>query len=280
MDWAKAKNILIFVFIILNIFLLVNLSIYYFNGNDINKNIKSTIKILEDRGYTIECAIPNTTERSAMINYGWGNIDRKQVLDKLLGENVISLDNIKKNNSFSKDAKTVTFLEKHIFTYDDYNPQGNIDISNKVKTEKYVRSFIKDLNLNSSEFYLDDYYINPDKSITYAFYEKYKGYLLYNSFITVMISKNGITNIQCGLIKVNNLNYTDTKIIPAYTVLLKNFTDGKNTIIKSIDLGYRGSYTAVSQTEFSENLVWRVKMGDGTVQRFSINNGTKLPDVS
>ncbi len=276
MDWARAKSILIFVFLLLNIFLFINLRPYYYNTDDTVKNISVTKSILKERGYVLGCSIPGDSGKAAMINYQMAHLDRKKIIDKLLGH-IDALPEIIDNTvEFSKGKKKLTFAVDNNFHYQD-KPDGKLDVGNKKETEKYILKYLKNLDMGITDFYLDYARTNSNKSVTYVFNEKYKDFLLYSSFITVIVSDKGITDIQSYFIKVKSLTYTNTKIVPAYQVLIKNFTKGNKTVIRSIDLGFRGLYLG-EKGEFSENVVWRVKTGDGTKtpRYFSIIDGQPL----
>ncbi|HEX3029166.1 MAG TPA: two-component system regulatory protein YycI [Clostridia bacterium] len=276
MDWARAKSILIFVFLMLNIFLFVNLRPYYHNSDDTVKSISVTKKILRERGYVLGCSIPEDFGKAAMIDYQRAQLDRKTILDKLLGHIDVLPEIINNTVEFSKGKKKLTFAVDNNFHFQD-QPDGKLDVGNQKETEKYILKYLKSLDLGVTDFYLDYASTNSNKSVTYVFNEKYKDFLLYSSFITVMVSDKGVTDIQSYFIKVKSLTYTNTKIVPAYQVLIKNFIKGNKSVIRSIDLGFRGLHLG-EKGEFSENVVWRVKTGDGTKtpRYFSIIDGQPL----
>jgi hypothetical protein len=249
---------------------------YYQNSDDTVKNISVTKKILRERGYVLGCSIPGDFGKAAMIDYQMAQLDRKKIIDKLLGHIDVLPEIIDNTVKFSKGKKKLEFAVDNNFHFQN-KPDGKLDLGNKKETERYILKFLRSLDLGVTDFYLDYERTNPNKSVTYVFNEKYKDFLLYSSFITVKVSDKGITDIQSYFIKVKSLTYTNTKIVPAYQVLIKNFIKGNRTVIRSIDLGFRGLYLG-EKGEFSENVVWRVKTGDGskTPMYFSIIDGQPL----
>jgi hypothetical protein len=122
-----------------------------------------------------------------------------------------------------------------------------------------------------ASFYMDSYKVNSDESISITFIEKYKKMFIFNNSYQLTISPKGLIFMECNLVKLKG--FTDTSvasIIPAYQILLKYYVEGKNSIIKSIDLGYRIKVGASG----SKTPEWRVVMGDGKTEFFD-NQGQK-----
>lgn len=270
MDWAKAKNLLIFLFLTLNIFLAVYLFMSFHNDSS-KKNILNTEKILMDRGYGLNAKIPNISEASVLL-YDKGELDKTFTASKLLNKPLLSNKDTDSSPILNNGNKTITFTSKSSFTFKDETPTKAIDISSKDKVEKYTRQLLRELKLPISNLYVDSYKINPDKSISITFIEQYKKVFIFNNSFHFNISQKGLTLLECNLVKVKGfVNNSKTSIVPAYQILLKYYVDGKNRIIENIDLGYRIKVGGNG----SKTPEWRVKMEDGTTEFFD-NQGQRI----
>ena len=260
MDWSKAKNVLIILFLLLNGFLAIYLFMFY--GIDSSKkNIGNTENILIERGYTLETRIPNI-KNGYKLKYENVEFDRNLIAQQLLETQGIN-DKINENESFQRGSKSLTFLSKNSFVYIDNEPKQIININEKANAEKYVKEVLDKLKLPYIDLYLDAYEFNNDKSITLTFTEKYNKYLIFDNNAKVTVTDKGITSMNCKFVKVKGFETNKIDIIPAYQILLREFLKGSNGVIISIDLGYE-SFIENATKESSNNPVWRIKLKDGT----------------
>ena len=235
MDWSKAKNILILIFIVLNVFLLAYSGIYTKNSNISKEALISTLNVLKKNGIVIDpmCNIPAYNKKIPML--------------MLESEN------------------NLTLTENSSFSYNDSNPAKYIDINNIKSIEKHSRDYLATLDKKISNFILDKYVKNPDETVTLVFTEKYKGFLVFDNKISVNVSKNGIENIASNIKKIKGFTKTPSVIMPAHQVLLKNFYNKKNMTIKSIDIGFKGFGSGEDEQESREAFqgpAWRITTDD------------------
>lgn len=252
MNWSKAKNILILIFIALNIFLFINIIKIYGSDKSADK-IANTERILADRGYILRCDIPDST-RSGMLSFVTGDYDRKAVVEKLLGKEVLADIELQEGFEYTYGDRSLIFQPGNIMIYSNKSPADDINISDLKKVRKYAENFINSLALPINEYFSEK--SNADGSITIYYKQRYKGFLIFYNEAEITITEKGITSFRCKLIKPLEIS-SSKKIVPAYQILLKHFLKGDNTIITSIDLGFAASFHE-SSVQASEALVWRI----------------------
>lgn len=283
MDWRRAKNVLIYIFIVLNIFLFVYLMFFGRHGGEAENNIVTAVEILQDRGVELKCKIPDT-EDSHRIRFESLTLDKESIASKLLDSGENNSYTITQGGEFNNGTKKLTFDDSSSFTYKNSDPKGEVDISDRGNTVKYCLRFLEDINLPVSEIYVDTYEKNYDGTVTIAFKEKHKKYIVFNNDITITINKNGITQLKCSLIKI--IGFDDTKIkkiVPAYQILLRNYIQhSRTTTITDIDIGFNftGFTKGKRGTSTSIIPIWRVREQNGTDKFFSAIDGIPIENTN
>jgi hypothetical protein len=264
MDWSKAKNLFIFLFLAINIFLAAYLFMSFKNDSS-NANILNTEKILKSRGYTLNTKIPKITEAYKM-HYEIGQYDSAYIAQKLLEKPKLSETEINSTQSFQNGTKKIIFHpDKSLFTFEDTAPTKNVDISTPEKVEKYCIEFISQLKLPILNLYLETYKTNFDESVSIRFIEKYKNLYIFNNYIELKLTKKGLVFMEWNMAKLTGFDKAKVPVNPAYQLLLKYFVEGKNRTIEEIDLGYELEKDVMG----SKIPEWRIKMEDGTIECFN-----------
>lgn len=300
MDWSKAKNILIVVFIILNIFLLVYSSVSREESSISKESAAAVADILAKNNVIIDkdCEIPLYKKNTAMLVFENSDIDKQKIIEKLLGKDYAGARENTGDNSYAeeKDSKAladkgntgiggqdnredekntistgdkkIIFGEGLAFTYHNANPDDDIRTGRIKNMEKYLKEYFSDMGINMSRFILDKHVKHTDSNgDTYIFIEKYKNFLIYDNRISVSITQKGIVNIDLNIRKIKGFTKTASPVMPAHQALLKNFYEKKDIIIKSVDIGYKGFGNDRGEQETKEIFhgpAWRIITADGT----------------
>lgn len=304
MDWSKAKNILIIIFIILNIFLLVYSCISREKSTVSKESVAAVIDILEKNNIIIDkaCEIPMYKKNTAMLVFENSDINKQKIIEKLLGKDYAEgKDSVEykdnggdkdyagdkdnggekgnrglggqdnqedRKNKISKGEKKITFAEGFAFTYHNAKPDDDINIGQIKNTEKYLKEYFSGMGINMSRFILDRHIKHPDNNMdTYIFIEKYKNFLIYDNRISISIAQKGIVDIEVNIRKIKGFTKTASPVMPAHQALLKNFYKKKDIIIKSVDIGYKGFENEHGEQETKEIFhgpAWRIITADGT----------------
>ena len=244
MEWAKAKNILIILLLTLNV-LLGSVSLArYFENQGVSDVYQGVMSILGTRDITISCEIPDNQIESAYIIY---ESNRTQTLESNKPEHHDSLD-----------MNTAEQIDTDIKKIMDAN---GIDLS----------AYILD-NLTTDDV---------TGTTTAQYLLSYQGELVFDSWVHVKISSDGaVQDIRGTYRTVKGFAENGRKeVLPAYLVLLKNYTDS-GTVIQKIDLGFIGrEHEASAFKETEEGAVWRVRQEDGTTRFFEALYGDELVEV-
>lgn len=271
MELGKAKTILIALFAALNVFLLVNIFIYPTNKVS-EKTISHAVQTLEQRGIKVDCTIPRTATDPGRLAFSAYKFDIKKTAAIFMDKVNIS-ETADYNQKITQGAKTLTFMQENYLVYSDSNPQSSINISQKSEIIKYIKGIINKLGLDPEEYVLDSYSLRNGK-VQAVYYEKYKDYLVYDSFIKVSISGKGLTSLECEVRNPTEMAVSkNKKIISAYQILLKDYIQAGKLTITGIDMGYKEYSREEGSREIYSGPVWRISSSDGSVHYFSIYDG-------
>ncbi len=236
MDWGKAKNILIAIFIILNMFLGVNMAQAGFSQGPSKELTENAVTILKTRGIELECEIPNSS-------------------------------GIMKRIALSKTPAADLAKAK----YEKPGP----DLTRQKSVEKHIREFLKKSGIREGEFKTDIYQTQPDGGVKIGFIQEYKGFPIFDNRIRISLDSQGIKELEIGIREPEETKLAPENIMPAYKVLLINFgPQDKGTIITGIDIGYASGSFDEQRTHLLGNPVWRVKKADGSIGYFNAYTGT------
>jgi regulatory protein YycI of two-component signal transduction system YycFG len=270
MDWSKAKNILIVIFLALNIILLYKNYDTISTGASIPQEILTNTKaILESRGVKLNCKIP-TREKKAEIKSDSFVYDREGIVKQLLDMNVPEKD-IEEGKELTGKKGSLVFNDKG-FTYICYEPGGREEVTSESDAEKLVDKFLKSLNLTKSGYILENSKKDSDGNFELKFIHKYEDYFIYDEYIKAIAGNNGIKKIEYRYSDIKDIvEISEKKINDAYQVLIKA-VDIKDTGIEGIDIGFKKD----ESDEFTKSsylvLKWRVILSDGSERYYNAIN--------
>lgn len=244
MDTARAKNIIIILFVALNIFLLVNILMQVTGGDISRETLDNTRTILAERGVTFAegVKIPVFRKDVAPVIFGEGGADLVKVESVLLGGEAAS----------GSGAGSLEFEGNYFFRYVD--PESGIKISASdmsssglKETQKELKKLMVQMGLPASDFVTD---MQTESEVRFIY--KAGNCFIFDNYILFELAEGGISAIECSYREVAGYG-APAAILPAHQVLIKNIVDCDGCVISSITLGYKSSA-----------LVWRVCFTDGT----------------
>jgi len=304
-DWSKAKNILIIIFIILNIFLLIYGGMHKPQNINSNEAIDSILDILEKKGIKIsqDFELPTYNNRTPMLIMENYSINRNDILKFLFGENEnfdlfevinksLSNDKVK---SYADGSKNLKFIGFGSFVYMDQSASIKIEGFNfekdSLQHKQIHKSFLKlfsNMNIDVSSFILDSITANEDGSYTLVFVENYKDYLVFDNRAKITIFNGGLRSIDFCISKIVGFSKSSSPIMSAHLVLLKNFyslnssgQDNTDIVISSVDIGFKGFDDKIDENAHNtESTVqspsWRVTTKDGREIYFKAYDGEEI----
>ena len=284
MDWAKAKSVLIFIFIALNIFLTANIGFQKAEKGVSRETLSHVEKILTGRNVVIKCKLPSYEGYSAAVSYESGSsFDKQAITEKLLGITGKSAADIRLGEALVNDTRRLTFKSESSFVFLNSNPKENIDISNNGKIEKHMLKVIGSLNLPTRSRYA--LYKNEklaDGNSKAYFYEKYDNFYIFGNYIEAVLSPKGLVSMECKFKKVTfeKDGKESEKVLRAYQVLISNIADLENSVITGIDLGFSANDLTQDTKGMWEKAVWRVSLEGKEPIDYNAIKGFKITNTN
>lgn len=276
MDWARAKNILIFIFVLLNLFLFI-MMINFFNSDNISgEAIENTHKVLEARGVVVKCDIPlYNREMGTLINSN-AYLDKNLIIKSFFGEVKYIEETYDESIRAVCGNKELVIEKANTFIYNNSDPQETIDLNDSKKVQKHIANLLKVINVPFENFYFDKTEDTGGQK-KYTFRQKRDRFWLYSNYVDVGISKGGISYL-----KYNNRNANEItkgqKIMPAYQILIKNIFDS-GTEISQIDMGFGEQFMGNDTKVLDDLPVWRIttiKEKNIEERYFKVYNGEEV----
>lgn len=268
MDWSRAKNILILIFILLNVFLSAVI-INELRGSRVTKEtISNTRLALKERGVEINCSIPDYNGSAGNLVYKKISIDRKKLIQNIFGAGT-DIDNLLMQEVVERDGKELRFKDEYSFSYKNTEPEGMISgLNNPDKILGYVEKILKGTEIPVLDYKIDSVEQDKKGTTTYVFRQKYKNFWIIENHITVSLSDKDL-EVECRYQKVDGIR-NSKKVMPVHQVLLKNHETFKDITINRIDLGFKNPKRDDGRRESDGIPVWCIEIQDkdNTVRRY------------
>ncbi|NJD01679.1 MAG: hypothetical protein FIA99_03555 [Ruminiclostridium sp.] len=280
MEWARAKNIIIILFIVLNVFLLSRIILEYGNQGISKEAVMNMGKILDSRGVVVECEIPRYDRDTPRLRFENWSLETAGLVEKLLGiKTDTGGETGGEEKTFENGMKKLVFTGPNTFTYLNGMPDDTVNISDLSETEKYLKKFLKDRKLDNPSYVRDGLPEREGSSVAFTYLEKYKGYLVFDNYLKAVVTDKGVTRLEAGQRKINGFSSEEiSDISTAYQILLENFAGSDKAVITAIDLGYKEAGRDENGLQSSEQLpVWRIKVKGSIKPRwFGASDGKEI----
>ena len=271
MNWSKAKNWIIVLFIGLNIILIVKLVLISINSSTVDKDIiEKTVSVLNSNGINIsEERIPNKIPKLNSVEVTNSIYDKDVFAKALLGNNFK-----KYSDSYSAENKSLQFLQSS-FLYTNTAPNDDFSSLTTENATDLASAFLSKVNIFTDSAVSS--VTEKDGIYTVKYNQKLDKYPLFDSYITVMLSKEGITSIEGNWFSASNdqssIKTAATRITPATSALIDFISDpsrienGSDNIIE-ISLGYTSGEDSEYHTHAAAIPVWQIKTSDNNYYYF------------
>jgi len=271
MNWSKVKTILIILFLCTDIFLLAMYMTSRYSATTISSEmIENTVAALKNNNITINPdIIPRKTQQIAYAEAENAIHDYESFAKKLLGDNIKAIE-----NGYSGDYGTVTFYGDR-FNYKK-NPvtfilTDSITIEDEQTAKDVASTDLTQLGLDVSNASISAK--KKDSNFTVVFENKANDLPIFNSRVTVELSKYGVTSISG--IWFNQTSHTgeDTemkKVTSALIEFIPQLPDG-GEIVK-LQMGYN----IFDKESFHKSAtlipVWHITCKDGSTYLLDARN--------
>ena len=276
MEWARAKSIIIVLFIVLNVFLLSRILLEYGNQGISKETIINMEKILDNRGVVVECEIPQYDSDTPRLLFGNWKFDTAVQVEKMLGiKPDTDGETDGEEKTYENGLQKLAFTGPNSFTYFNEKPEDTVDITDLGEAEKYLKKFLKDRKLDNVLYVPDGAPERQGDGVIFTYLEKYKGFLVFDNYLKATVTKKGVTQLEVSHRQITRFSSLKiSNISTAYQILLEYFDGSDKAAITAIDLGYtdvgyQDQNSLQSSEQSTEQLpVWRIKVRGASRARF------------
>lgn len=281
MNWARAKTILIIVFLLLNTFLFVTYRSILKSKSE--TDVRQLTQVLEKNNITLEQnALKKTPSKLHSVE-----------LLNLAGDNKTCADNFLKDayltvseTEYKKGSRTL-LINRSTVEYIDSDPQdSSYQGISEERTEKKVSRELNQLGIPEDTLQCVRRFRNSSDHLVLVYNLQYGDFSVFNSAVQVIVSQTGILNIKGVLLAVNETNPLDMQydILNSQNILLEllsnpELNDRAPQEILEVNLGY---YIPKNDFVMSADAIpaYQIVMGNGKVYyydaRVSVPNTVRL----
>ena len=251
LDWSRAKSILIYVYVVVNIFLTIAIGGVYRKDYISKDTIDNTIIALKNRGVLVKCDMSMYNKEIGTLSYNKFEFDKHYIIKNIFGQDLFQDEDI-----YILGSREIDFVSKNKLVYKDYNYRVN-----KIQESDIIR-YVDWLFLKIGVRFEGKIIENDEANNQIIIYERYKNFYVFGNFVKINLNKDILT-IEVNYKKIKKLNNAKKEIMPIHQVLLKNIVDKKGSSIISISLGFRESILGYNIKELDDIPVWRIRFDDG-----------------
>ncbi len=268
MDWSRAKNIILVVLILLNIFLFFNVMNVKSSYNITRQYQNNAKQALEAAGILVTGTIPNNYEPMSRISYVEKDLPEYQKIVNSLTDGDYSSAADTENPFWENEGRKLEFSADK-FVYTDKTGTTSFNVDDEKKLDRQLLTWIKDNNLSSISF-IQKSLTKDDNMVTVEYIQKNNKTHLFSNRIIFTIENKMLTRVEGSKRVLYNIKLSKQKdeIISPNIILLT----GRNKIqgvISSIVLGY----IRPKGEELYDIPVWQINFHSGDEMFFNAFTG-------
>ena len=281
MNWAKAKTILIIVFLLLNVFLFLTYSSILKSKSE--TDVKQLTQVLEKHNMNLaQNALKKTPVKLHSVELLNLAGDNKSCAENFLKDGYTTVN----EREFKKGSQTLLINRSEV-EYIDSDPQdfSYQDISEE-RAEKKVSKELTRLGIPEDTLQCVRRFRNSSDHLVLVYNLKYGDFSVFNSAVQVIVCQTGITSIKGVLLAVNETNPLDMQyeILNSQNILLEllsnpELNDQIPQEILEVNLGY---YIPKNDFVISADAIpaYQIVLGNGKIYyydaRVSVPNTVRL----
>lgn len=281
MNWAKAKTILIIVFLLLNVFLFLTYSSILKSKSE--TDVKQLTQVLEKHNMNLaQNALKKTPVKLHSVELLNLAGDNKSCAENFLKDGYTTVN----EREFKKGSQTLLINRSEV-EYIDSDPQdfSYQDISEE-RAEKKVSKELTRLGIPEDTLQCVRRFRNSSDHLVLVYNLKYGDFSVFNSAVQVIVCQTGITSIKGVLLAVNETNPLDMQyeILNSQNILLEllsnpELNDQTPQEILEVNLGY---YIPKNDFVMSADAIpaYQIILGNGKIYyydaRVSVPNTVRL----
>lgn len=266
MDWAKAKNIILVLLLILNLFLFINIlnieETFAYSHEYRNKAKQA----LEQNGLTITCNIPTNNNPIPRISFVKKDKNVNMyagIIDKLTGVSEVVL----RDEYYSNNGKTLIFSDKR-FLFSDETGGITLPVDNEKRLDRILKAWIKENEVSKENFVLDDIR-TQDNRVIVTYHQLYKRKPVFNNEIIFTIENEKLVSVEGSLRIFYDIKESKKEEVVSVEIVLLTGKDKITDSITSIELGYFLAH----EDDLYDTMVWRIQLSTGEQVMFNAYTG-------
>lgn len=268
MDWARAKTILIIVFLLLNLFLF---SALLFNNSNVNFQSdysRYAIEYLSSRKIHVEAKIPSVSGKLGVVYYGTRVWDTS-ILSRMVFGNEVQQIKDEFAVVFSQGNEEI-LIENQMLVIKDKLDNGKDLYQEKEAFSDFVYQYLKRLGIKRENISLQKMEAIESEN-RMSFVMKYKNSLLFDQQLTASINSEGYLYLDIPAREVKRENTPDDPILSVYQIMVMAQLPYGSTV-EGIDFGYK----KIGEEDVADSPVWRITLKDGQTLFYDASTGDKV----
>ncbi len=274
MNWSKAKTILIFVFLLLNVFLLTTYHSILKSGADMDAGQLN--QVLKKHNITLKQNVFKTMPRR-LESVEFRNLaGDKEVCAGLFwkdGYTAVS------DTVYQKGTQQLT-MQRSVLEFTDSAPDdASYRGITQEKTADKVRNYLGKLGVPQKAIRQTQVSRNDNGELVFSYQMEYQDFPVFNSALQVSVSESGITGIRGVLLTVQDENAIemDYEILSLQNILLELLSNPEldpQTHYEVVDVAL-GYYVPKNDAVISTEAIpaYRIQMGNGKRYYYDARSG-------
>lgn len=271
MNWSRAKNWLIILFIGVNLFLVFTIIRTNLQSSSIDKEtISDVVNIMKTNGITVAAeTIPNQLPNLGPIDVSNNLTDYDALVSCVLGENAVKEPDKPDYTSGSRQL----WFEGDVIMYRDSRPQAPIDGLNAKKAQEAALAQLRACGFDMERARATAVQ-QPDGSYLVTVVQNIDQYALFDSYFYVCVTQDGIREFTGSWFVISGnqdmLANESARVKSIVSVLLdfardeQRIANGSAEIVE-INLGYMTKAKDTYHKNATAMPVWVVRCSDGMV---------------
>ncbi len=267
MDWAKAKTILIILFLLLNVFLFITLL-----DNNAVLTFKSdyaryATEFLQTRNIHIEAEIPNVKGKAGVLAFGSRAIDLEALSQTVFGKKVPAVQ--KDGITMIKDGDESIIIKGQTLTLTDKLSMGTDLYQDDKAFQDMLYDYLWSMGIQKKELSLPSKTLSGDQRI-YDFYMTYKEYLLFEQPIQAILNREGVMTLTLPTREVKRIQ-SPSEILSVYQVLVMGQLP-QNATLSHVAFGFK----RIGANDLFDSPVWHIRLEDGQSLYYNAYTGERV----
>lgn len=279
MDWSKAKKIMIFAFVVVNVALLLTMLSKDIRAKEYITTKEDVIERLNKINVDLKTEIPEKTPDIELLEVEYEEYDTINKKLDIASEffsasnllEIVKIDDEKNSITFENDKEKFEILKDKKIFYEDKTRDNNSPM--KFDPEEVAADFLEEKSFKKSDYKLTESKKNND-IIELNYTKEYKNTIVEKSYMKITIKNGRVIKFERLWLNTIEEKENNIKLRPATDSLLKLLSvEGiKDKTIEDIVLCYYFDPNDTDVFDFGELKAgdavpaWKVKFTDGTIK--------------